>query len=220
MTGRLLEEFKDPVSGLTHLASAILAAVGTVILLIRAGGGDANRVLVLSVYGLSLVILFSASAIYHLTRTTPSRELLLRRVDHSAIFVLIAGTYTPICVLALPDPIGTILLISVWAFALLGILLKVFFFQQVPGWVSTALYIIMGWLAVIGIVPLVRSIPLAGLLWLLAGGLFYTGGAVIYSMKKLVIVPGVFGNHEIWHLFVSAGAASHFILIIAFVARK
>jgi hemolysin III len=209
--------FKDPISGLTHLASALVAVVGTVFLLIRAG--NARTGIVLVVYGASLVLLFSASAFYHLARTTPSRELLLRRVDHSAIFLLIAGTYTPICVLALPSPIGPILLIAVWAFAALGIVLKVFFFQQVPGWVSTTLYIVMGWLAVIGIVPLVRSIPIGGLLWLLVGGLFYTCGAGIYSMKKLVIVPGVFGNHELWHLFVSAGAAAHYILIVSFVAK-
>ena len=218
MSTGLFARFKDPVSGLTHLASAAAALVG-IIFLLRADAVSSRRAIVLAVYGVSLVLLFSASALYHLARTTTARELLLRRIDHSAIFLLIAGTYTPICVLALPDPMGTILLVAVWTFAALGILLKVFFFSKVPNWVSTALYIIMGWLAVIGIVPLVRNVPLGGLLWLLAGGVFYTGGAAIYSLKKLVIVPG-FGNHEIWHLFVSAGAASHFIMIIAYIAAR
>jgi len=217
MSAGFFSRFKDPVSGLTHLASAAIALVGVVFLL-RADAVSTRRAVVFAVYGASLVLLFSASAFYHLARTTASRELILRRIDHSAIFLLIAGTYTPICVLALPDPMGTILLMAVWTFAVLGILLKVLFFEKVPNWVSTALYIIMGWLAVIGIVPLVRSVPLGGLLWLLAGGVFYTGGAAIYSLKKLVIIPGVFGNHEIWHLFVTAGAASHFVMIIRYIA--
>jgi hemolysin III len=211
-------KLKDPVSGLTHLVSAVAAVVGLVALLVFSPPLPLRK-LVLAVYGVSLILLFLASALYHLIRTTPEKDLLLRRMDHSAIFLLIAGTYTPICVVTLPYPMGTILLVAVWAFALVGILSKVFFFQQVPGWVSTALYIIMGWLAVIGIVPLLRNLPLPGLLWLLAGGLFYTGGAAIYSIKKLKIVPG-FGNHEIWHLFVSAGAASHFVLILKYVAGK
>jgi hemolysin III len=212
-------KLKDPISGLTHLVSAAAAVVGLVFLLVDSPPVPLRK-LVLVVYGVSLVLLFLASAIYHLVVTTPEKELLLRRMDHSAIFLLIAGTYTPICVVTLPQPMGTALLIAVWAFALVGILSKVFFFHQVPNWVSTALYIIMGWLAVIGIVPLLRSLPLPGLLWLLAGGLFYTVGAAVYSIKKLQIVPGVFGNHEIWHLFVSAGAASHFVLILKYVAGK
>jgi hemolysin III len=218
MSSGFFARFKDPVSGLTHLASAIVAAVGSVFLVIS-GSSDPLRAAVLAVYGVSLVLLFSASALYHLARTTPPRELIFRRIDHSAIFVLIAGTYTPICVIALPGTPGALVLVTVWVLAVAGILSKIFFFGKIPDWVSTVLYVLMGWFAVIVAVPLVRNLPLPGLLWLLAGGGFYTVGTVFYSMKKLVVVPGVFGNHEIWHLFVSAGAAAHFVLILRFVSR-
>jgi hemolysin III len=218
MLPSFFQRFKDPVSGLTHLASAMAAVVGSVFLVI-AGGTDPVRAAVLAVYGASLVSLFSASALYHLARTTPARELVLRRIDHSAIFVLIAGSYTPICVIALPGAPGTAVLITVWVLALVGILSKVFFFERIPRWVSTVLYVLMGWLAVVVVVPLVHSVPLPGLLWLLAGGLLYTGGAAFYAVKRLVIVPGVFGFHEVFHLFVSAGAAAHFVLISTWLPR-
>jgi hemolysin III len=209
--------FKDPFSGLSHLVSALAAAAGLPPLLVLSPPDHLRR-LVLFVYGLSLVLLFGASALYHLVRTSPAREALLRRIDHSAIFLLIAGTYTPICVLTLPQPLGAIILIAEWIFALLGILAKVLFFDRVPRWVSTTLYVVMGWLALVGLVPLIRSMPLGGLLWLAAGGVLYTGGVAFYSMKKLVIIPGVVGHHEIWHLFVTAGAAAHYVVILKYVA--
>jgi hemolysin III len=211
--------FKDPVSGISHLVSAVAAAVGLFALL-SVSPPDPARRLVLLVYGVCLIFLFLASAIYHLVLTRPAPEAVLRRIDHSAIFLLIAGTYTPICVVILPHGIGTALLVAVWSFAVLGIAMKIFFFDKVPGWVSTALYVIMGWLVLFGLVPLIRNLPLAGLLWLAAGGVLYTGGVAFYAMKKLVIIPNLIGAHEVWHFFVTAGAAAHFVLILRFVAAK
>jgi len=210
--------FREPASGLIHLASALAAAVGAAAL-VTASPQVAHRQIALAVYGASLVLLFAASAAYHLMRTSSSGELLLRRLDHTAIFLLIAGTYTPVCVIVLCGPLGKTMLIAIWVIAAAGILLKVFFIERVTRWVSVALYVLMGWLAIVGIVPLFRALPLSALGWLLAGGLLYTAGAVIYATKRLNPFPGVFGFHEIWHLFVSAAAASHYMMMLLYVAR-
>ena len=215
---RLSVLFKDPVSGLTHLASALLGAAGLVALL-RTGIAEPPRQAALAIYGISLVLLFAASACYHLLRVSPSRELLFRRLDHSAIFILIAGTYTPLCVIVLAGVLGTALLVPIWANAAVGILLKVDFIEKVSTWVSTGIYVLMGWLGLAAVVPLVRSLPLGGLFWLLGGGLLYTAGAVIYWRGKSSDLRGVLGPHEVWHLFVSAAAAAHYIAVFHYVAN-
>ncbi len=165
-----------------------------------------------------MILLFSASAAYHLLRATPGTERLLRRIDHAAIYLLIAGTYTPVCVSVLPGALGVTLLVAVWALAAVGVAAKAFFFDRIPSWVSTVLYVAMGWLAVVAVVPLVKALPAEGIAWLAAGGFLYTLGAVIYAVKRPDPFPGVFGSHEIWHLFVSGGAAAHFLLMLRSVA--
>ncbi|MGA2977923.1 MAG: hemolysin III family protein [Spirochaetia bacterium] len=214
---RALAALKDPVSGLTHLASAAAAVVGFLFLL-HIGPPSLEHRAAFAVYGISLILLFSASAAYHLIRGNPAVDGFLRRLDHSAIFLLIAGTYTPFCVIVLPGALGTVILVIVWALAGAGILMHVAFLEKIPTWISTALYVAMGWLGIIAVVPLVRTLSREGLFLLLAGGLLYSGGAVIYALKKPNPLPGVFGSHEIWHLFVSAGALSHFILMAGIVA--
>ena len=216
---RLSTVFRDPVSGLTHLASALAAVAGLVALLLAAPA-DPRRQAAVAIYGISLVLLFSASASYHLIKASPRTELLLRRLDHSAIFILIAGSYTPISLIVLSGVLGTIVLATIWTLAAVGILLKVVFIEKVSRRVSAGLYILMGWLALAVVVPLVRELPLGGLLWLLAGGLLYTGGAVIYARKMLDLIPGVFGSHEVWHIFVSAAAAAHYVLIFCYIAGR
>jgi hemolysin III len=208
---------REPFSGLLHLASALAAAAGLAFLLEAAWKASGRRA-AFAIYGLSVILLFSASAAYHLIKARPDTERLLRRLDHSAIYLLIAGTYTPVCVIVLPGALGTAILVTVWAFAAAGIALKALLFDRIPSWVSTALYIAMGWLGIVAVVPLVRALPFEGIAWLAAGGLLYTLGAVIYGLKKPDPFPGVFGSHEIWHLFVSAGAAAHFLLMLRSVA--
>jgi hemolysin III len=208
---------REPFSGLSHLASAVAAAIGVLVLL-GASRAAPGRIASFVIYGLSLVLLFSASAAYHLIRARPSTEKLLRRLDHSAIYLLIAGTYTPICISVLPGAPGTAILFIIWALAGAGITAKAFLFDRIPLWVSTALYIAMGWLGVVAVVPLVKALPPEGIVFLAAGGGFYTLGALIYGLKKPDPFPGVFGSHEIWHLFVSAGAAAHFLLMLRCVA--
>ena len=208
---------REPFSGLSHLACA-LAAVAGLIVLVHASLPASGLRAAFVIYGLSMVLLFSASAAYHLIHAEPGTERLLRRIDHAAIYLLIAGTYTPICVTVLPGGLGTTLLVVVWILAGIGVAAKAFLFDRIPSWVSTVLYVAMGWIAVVAIVPLLKALSVEGLIWLAAGGFLYTLGAVIYALKKPDPFPGVFGSHEIWHLFVSGGAAAHFLLMLRSVA--
>lgn len=207
--------FKDPISGLTHLASALAALVGLLALwgLSPAQGNTRPAVVI---YGATLVLLFSASSAYHLIKTSPARELWLRRLDHTAIFLLIAGTYTPVCLTVLMGTWRWGMLITIWSLAALGILFKLFFIKA-PRWISVVIYVLMGWLGTIGVVQLLQALPLAAVGWLLLGGLLYTGGAIIYGLKRPNPAPGVFGFHEIWHLFVSAASAAHFVFMLGYV---
>jgi hemolysin III len=208
--------FRDPVSGLIHLVSAALALIGLVFLVI-AGRGNALRELSLVVYGLSLITLFTASTVYHLVRMPNASTSRLRKFDHSAIYVLIAGTYTPICLNYFTDFLRWGFLALIWGFALVGVVVKLFVIKA-PRWVTAGIYLVMGWMALLVIKPMLEVIPTGGLLWMLAGGLLYTIGAVIYITKKLDLVPGVFGFHEVWHVFVTLAALCHFIMIYKYVA--
>lgn len=211
---RLNKIFKDPVSGLTHLGSALLAALGTVLLIWFSPPGLAR--LAMAIYGASMVLLFSASATYHLVQTTPQREEWLRKFDHIAIFLLIAGTYTPVCLVALTGGWRWGLLIPIWVIAAAGTIFKLVWVRS-PRWMTAIIYVIMGWLGVIGVAQLLKALPVAAVGWLLLGGLLYTGGSVIYALKKPNLIPGVFGFHEIWHLFVTAGGAAHYVFVAAYL---
>lgn len=212
-----VSNLKDPFSGLSHLVTAILAVFGLVYLLTLENFGT-NRWCAAAIYGISLVLLFSASSIYHLVRTTPKRELLLRKIDHSAIFVFIAGTYTPICVVSLDGNFRVGLLAAVWSIAIAGVASKILIVGK-NRWLTVTLYLLMGWLAVGVIGKLWNSLSSGALTFLFLGGAFYTLGAVVYATKKMDFYPGKFGFHEVWHLFVSAGAAAHYIMIAFYVLR-
>lgn len=208
--------FRDPISGLIHLVSAALALIGLVFLVI-AGRGNALRELSLVIYGLSLITLFTASTVYHLVRMPDASTSRLRKFDHSAIYVLIAGTYTPICLNYFSGFLRWGFLALIWGFALVGVVVKLFVIKA-PRWVTAGIYLVMSWMALLVIKPMLEVIPTGGLLWMLAGGLLYTIGAVIYITKKLDLVPGVFGFHEVWHVFVTLAALCHFIMIYKYVA--
>jgi hemolysin III len=209
-------KFREPVSGLTHLGAAIAAAVGLIILLVL-GWGDPQKMFAFLIYGLSLVLMFTASAAYHLIRANPQVELRLRKLDHSAIYLLIAGTYTPVCLTFFTGFWRWGLLGIVWGFALVGILVKMFVINA-PRWVTAGIYLVMGWLAVFAIPQIVTIMPAAAMFWLVAGGLFFTLGAIIYITKRMDFLPGIFGFHEVWHIFVILGCLSHFILVAQFIA--
>jgi hemolysin III len=206
---------KDPASCYSHLLGVALSITGLVMLLVESQG-DPWRVVGFSIYGASLILLYSASTIYHWQALPPRGEDILKRLDHVAIFVLIAGTYTPVCLVTLRGGWGWSVLGVVWGLALLGLVLKLFF-QHLPRWPSTVLYVGMGWMAVVAVVPLVQSLPVSGLMWLVAGGVLYTLGAVIYAVKWPDPAPRVFGFHEVFHVFVLAGSITHFVFMMRYV---
>lgn len=206
----LKEHMREPVNGLTHLAGALLSVVGLVLLLMDAiKSGSASHIVAFSMFGLSMVLLYTASTLYHSLKVKEKTISLLRKLDHSMIYILIAGTYTPICLIVLEGNWSWIVFISVWSVALAGIIKK-FFWITAPRWLSVVLYLGMGWMGVLLFPALFVKLPLAFLIWIVTGGLAYTLGAIIYGMEKPNPVPGWFGFHEIWHLFVLAGTFSHF----------
>ena len=209
------KRLREPINGLTHLAGGLLAAAGLVVLLATAGRAD--QLVAFGVFGLSLVALYTASTLYHLLPLSPAGIARLRRADHMAIFVLIAGTYTPFCLLALDGAWQAGLLGLIWGLALCGILLKLLW-MDAPRWLSVALYLGMGWAALVAAPTLFRVVPPGGIAWVLAGGVVYSAGALIYGLKRPNPVPGVFGFHELWHLFVVAGSACHFWAVLHYVA--
>ena len=211
-----MKQFRDTVSSWIHLFSAILAIFGLAALLLL-GRGNTVKEITLLVYGLTLILMFSSSTLYHAINTDAATLLRLRKLDHSSIYLLIAGSYTPLCALFFTGFWRWDFLGIIWAFALAGIIIKMFVINA-PRWVTAGIYLVMGWLSIFAIKEMIGTMPVGALLWLLMGGLFYTIGAVIYITKKLDFVPNVFGFHEVWHIFVSLGALCHFILILVYIA--
>lgn len=206
---------KDPASALTHFVGAVLSVVGLVALLYKAVAfGTLWHVISFAVFGLSLTLLYSASTIYHALDLSPELTLILRKIDHIMIFVLIAGTYTPFCLLPLRGVWGWSIFGAIWALAILGLVMSLFWIDS-PRWLSTGIYVLMGWLIIIAIYPLSQAVTGASLTWLVVGGVLYTGGAVLYATKWPNPWPGKFGFHEIWHLFVMAGSLAHFLSVWA-----
>jgi len=212
----MLSKLREPVNGLTHLGGAIAAFIGQIALLIVGWSGTA-KVLSVLVYGLSLIALFSASATYHLVKARPKVIGILRKLDHSAIYLLIAGTYTPFCLLAFTGFFRWGLLAIIWAIALVGIVLKVFM-GRLPRWVNAGVYVVMGWLCVSAIGQMTSALTPFVLAWLAVGGVIYTLGAVVYATKIFNFAPGRFGFHEVWHIFVLLGALAHFVSVMLLVA--
>lgn len=214
-TSRLLQRlFREPVNGLTHAAGALLSVAALPTLIVPAAtAGKNTHVVAFSVYGTSLVLLYAASALYHLLRVSERTVAVLRRIDHVMIYVLIAGTYTPVCMIVLPDAWGRMMLVGIWILAAIGFVFTILWIHA-PRWLSTTLYVAMGWSVVAAAAPLVQALSPEGVFWLAAGGAFYTAGAVMYALKKPDPVPGWFGFHEIWHLFVLAGSFCHFMMMI------
>lgn len=212
----MLDKFRDPISGLTHLAAAVGAACGVAILLFI-GHHDTTKAISLAIYGLSLVLMFTASATYHLVKGSPQVIKVLRKVDHSAIYLLIAGSYTPICLHFFRGFWQWWFVGIIWCIAFIGVAIKVFIINA-PRWLTAGIYLLMGWLAILAIPEMMVAMPVSALIWLVLGGLSFTLGAVVYIRKKPDFYPNVFGFHEVWHIFVIIGCACHFILIAIFIA--
>lgn len=208
---------REPVNASTHLAGALLSAVGLV-LLVRAAllNGSTYDLVSFTIFGLSLILLYLASGLYHGLRLSERGQLTMRKLDHLSIFLLIAGTYTPFCLGPLRGPWGWGMLAAVWGLAVLGSGVKLLW-MGAPRWLSVSFYVVMGWLVVAAFYPLVQAAPPASVAWLVAGGLIYTLGAVVYATKRPNPLPAHFGFHEIWHLFVLAGSLSHFVAVFQLV---
>lgn len=210
----LTRGLKDPFSAASHLAGIVLSIAGTVVLLLKSRYLP-DRIS-LGIFGASLICLYSASTIYHALDVSEKVNLILRKIDHAMIYVLIAGTYTPICVMALTGAWSLSLLITIWVIAAAGIALTLLWFEA-PRWLTTVIYVIMGWLVVVASIPLKQTVGMAGLGWLLAGGILYTAGAVIYATKRPHITFTMVGFHEIFHIFVLGGSLCHYILMLEYL---
>jgi len=216
---RRKKEARDPYDGLrpwsaiTHGAGAILAAAGTLMLLARSASmGKWLHFGLFAVYGLSMICLYTASTLYHCLNVSVPGRIALRKYDHCSIYLLIAGSYTPICLTALARSGGIPLLIGVWGLAAAGLVLTLSKLN-IPRWLSSVIYLAMGWLAIFAIAPIYRLMPAEGFFWLLLGGILYTIGGVLYAVKWPGRNNPRFGCHEIFHLFILLGSAAHFVMM-------
>ncbi|MDF2532452.1 MAG: hemolysin, partial [Clostridia bacterium] len=176
-------KMREPVSGLTHLIGAVLSAIGLILMIYYAASeGTVWHIVSFSIFGGSLILLYTASTLYHLLNISEKGVRVLRKIDHMMIYILIAGTYTPICLIPLRGGWGYSMLITIWGIAITGIIMKLLWFDA-PRWLYTVFYLVMGWLIVIALWPIAKAVPIAGLMWLVAGGLLYSIGAVIYGTK-------------------------------------
>ena len=219
MKNQVKQHIKDPGSAITHFIAMLMAIFAAVPLLIKAARAPERIYIIsISVYAVSLILLYAASTTYHTFDKSPRINTILKKIDHMMISVLIAGSYTPLCLLVLPRQIGLLLLSIVWGIAIIGILIKAFW-VYCPKWVSSVLYIGMGWTCVLAFTQLLNSMSTAAFLWLLAGGLIYTAGGIIYALKLPIFNNRhkYFGSHEIFHLFVMAGSACHFVTMFLLI---
>jgi hemolysin III len=217
MKKSLSQIIREPVNSLTHAFGALAAVVGLVLMIIDSMNRESYIALMASLFfGISMILLYSSSAAYHWVNGSERRILWLKRIDHMMIFILIAGSYTPYTLIALPSPMSWIVFGLVWGIAIAGVLLKLLWIHA-PRWISTGIYLGMGWMSVAIFPSMHDSFSFGGYFWLAMGGLAYTIGAIIYALKKPDPIPMKFGFHEIWHLFVMAGTFCHFWSIYNYV---
>jgi hemolysin III len=212
MLDRVLTIGEEIANSITHGVGLVASVIAFPVLLVRAQStSDSSAVVGAAIFGATLILLYATSTVYHALPISKGKQL-FRVLDHSAIYLLIAGTYTPFALGPLRGPWGWTLLVVIWTLALIGILSKLTSGFRLAH-LSTAGYLWMGWLIVVAIKPLVETIPRAGLLWLAAGGVAYTGGVVFYNMKRVRYA------HMIWHLCVAAGSVCHFIAVLRYAIK-
>ena len=207
-----------PWSAITHGLGAVLALIGTVFLLLRAAAlGSPTAMWAFAIYGVSMVGLYTASTLYHCINTSVRGRLALRKFDHCSIYLLIAGSYTPVCLIALPGPRGLMLFGVVWAIAAAGIALSIAWIDC-PRWLTSAVYLVMGWMALTAIGSIALALPAAGMVSLVLGGVLYSVGGVLYAVKWPGRNNPRFGCHEIFHVFILLGSACHFWMMYQVLA--
>jgi hemolysin III len=209
---------REPINGLTHLAGAIFSFVGLLAMVIKAAMTTPTPLAITAViiFGVSMTLLYSASATYHMVIARDKVISFLRRLDHSMIFVLIAGTYTPFCFISLNGKTGAILFSIIAGIAICGVVFKMVWFHC-PRWISTVLYLALGWMVMFVFSPLSGSLNPAGLFLLVLGGIFYTIGGLIYGAKPKFLKFKNWGFHEIFHVFILLGSLAHFLSVFLFV---
>ena len=212
---------KDPGSALTHFIAMILALLAATPLLLKAANGlNSAHLGAFAVFIVSMICLYGASTVYHTFDISEKVNKILRKIDHAMIFVLIAGSYTPVCLMVLPKNIGIPLLATVWAITIVGTIFKICWITC-PHWLSSTMYIGMGWLCVIGFSSMMKNLSASAFTWLHVGGIIYTAGGVIYALKLPLFKKynwKNFGNHELFHVFVMLGSLCHFILVYHYLA--
>ena len=211
---------KDPGSALTHFIAMMCAAIAAAPLLLRASKeADSLHFVSLSVFIVSMILLYASSTVYHTLNVSEAVNKWLRKLDHMMIFILIAGTYTPVCMIVLGDKSGLSLLALVWSIAAVGIIINLLWINC-PKWVSSVIYIAMGWVCVLAFKQILYALSGAAFGWLLAGGIIYTLGGIIYALKLPIFNSRHknFGSHEIFHLFVMGGSFCHYMLMYQYVA--
>jgi len=211
-------KFREPFSGFSHVFGAAISFIGLCFLIIKqvsVNNYDPYTLVSTIIFGLSLILLYTASSVYHLTIAKDSVIKFLRKIDHAMIFVLIAGTYTPICLILLQAPLKYYMLSIIWTMAISGIIFKIAWINC-PSWLSSSIYILMGWMALFIFTPLASVVPKNGLLTLIIGGVLYTIGGVIYCLEKKGVHRS-FGAHEIFHIFVILGSVTHYYFIYKYV---
>lgn len=209
-----LFQVKDPMSALSHFIGFLMSIVAMPVLLIYAFQMQRKQTLIVAyaIYLLSMILLYGASSAYHSFSISERGNRILKKIDHISVCILIAGTYTPVCI-GVMDPVkGRILLIAVWTVALMGMILKAFF-VYVPRYVSTIMYLLMGWLALWYLPDLYHMMSTAPFFFLLLGGILYSIGSLIYAIRKPLISLDGFGNHELFHLFVLGGSLCHYVMM-------
>ncbi len=200
---------REPFNAYSHLVGALGAIVFLTALMWRSQSDPLYFKLSFILYGITVLLMFGSSSFYHMINVSFKTEEFFRKIDHIMIYLVIAGSYTPICAIVLDGNWRIAMLSGIWAFAVIGVLKKIFW-MNAPRWFSTMLYLLMGWVSLIMYPRIWDYLPLGFFIWILIGGLFYTFGAIIYGIKKPDPFPDTFGFHEIWHLFVMGGAFSHF----------
>ncbi len=211
---------REPGSAITHYIGMMLSVFAAVPLLVKAGAYSGSRnMAACAVFIISMILLYGASATYHSVNLTGRGLRIFRKLDHMMIFVLIAGTYTPVCLIILGGQLGYMMLALVWGIAAAGMLIKAFWITC-PKWFSSLIYIAMGWVCVLVFGPLRETLTPGGFLWLLGGGIIYTAGGIIYALKLPIFNAKhqSFGSHEVFHLFCMAGSFCHFVFIYLYAA--
>jgi hemolysin III len=215
---RLIQGLRDPVSGLTHFIGALLSVAGLVMLIIKASNPlKPWHLTTYCVFGVGMILLYTASTLYHWLPLSSEGTAWLRKIDHMMIFVLIAATYTPFCLIPLRGAWGWGIFGTVWAVAIFGIVFKIFWINA-PRALTSVVYILMGWIAIVGIGPLIRTLQAGALFGLFAGGVLYTIGGIIYALKRPNPIPRILGFHEIFHIFVMLGTFAHYWTVYRYIS--